>query len=302
MHQSQLLTNASVQYKPQGLIAQDILPQVAVRKRTDKILNYGNEGRRLDLDIRAAGSVAKSATYSISNTTYYLTQHALRGAVYAEDRENADAPEQVDVSMAQTITDKLMLRMENDAEKALFTSTTWGNAVSLASTTAWRYNTTSSSDPVMNVHSASGLILTQSGAVANRIIIGNPLYVALLGNVWILDRVKWAQLGIIGSDLLAAVWDLENVHVGKASYQTAAEGLAETYTAMWGAHALVYYAPPTASLRSASAGMLLKMGNLFSVRRYNSEPEKCDWVEVEAEYQFKALATLSAVIFTNAGT
>jgi len=96
------------------------------------------------------------------------------------------------------------------------------------------------SDPTADAMIAQDSTLTNAGFKPNTAIIGYEVYKALRTNDRILEL--WSRTGntggIIPDDALAAALDVQNLIVGTASSNTAAEGLTESKSFIWGKFAL----------------------------------------------------------------
>jgi len=92
------------------------------------------------------------------------------------------------------------------------------------------------SDPVADALTAQDSVLTNAGVKPNTAIMGYEVYKALRTNDRILEL--WSRTsssgGIVPDDALAAALDVDRIIVGAASSNTAAEGLAESKSFIWG--------------------------------------------------------------------
>ena len=57
------------------------------------------------------------------------------------------------------------------------------------------------------------------------------------------------------------------------------------------------WTPASAGLRTPSAGYMLQKGQMFSGSKWREEEIKGDWIEVEAQYLPKAIATSCAYLY-----
>lgn len=297
---NQLLTNVSVRYSNSMYIADTIAPVVGVKKETDSFAVYGYEQFRLPETRRGNKAEAHTASYAASSATYNLTYHALKDHVSQRDRDNADAPQNPDIDATRNLTELILLRREVDCRNLVFTTTSWAQNSALVSTTSWRYNTTTSGNPAIHAHSAMSLIMTNSGKKPNVVVIGHPTYALLLDNANILERLKYVQTGILGKDIIASIMDVDKMVVGEAIQTTTQEGLGNTTTAVWQNNALFAYVAPSAGLNVPSAAYAFTLNGKqpYSVRKYRDEARDADTIEVETAYQYRAVATLAAYLYT----
>jgi len=98
----------------------------------------------------------------------------------------------------------------------------------------------SGSDPSADAAEAHSLILEASGVMPNTVIVGYEVHKALMTNDRILEL--WSRTnsvsGMVSREVIAAALGVDNYIVGAASSNTAAEGLAESKSFIWGKFAL----------------------------------------------------------------
>jgi hypothetical protein len=117
--------------------------------------------------------------------------------------------------------------------------------------------------------------------------------------------------------MLAQVLELEEVLVGDAMYDTAAEGQAASMSWVWGTYALLFYRPQSAGRKTLAMGYTFAWRNALAsvagqsasqgvngvgaqfVRRYFDDHIIADWVEVHKYYDPKVTASDAALLFTN---
>lgn len=296
------LTNLSVQYANNltGFI-NNKFPTIQVQKESDAYYIYGREHFKIPQTIRANGSPANSAEYTVSTSTYTLEEHALRDVVTDRDRGNADAALQPDIDAMENLVSRIMLRKEIQARNLLFTTTNFTNSHSLTSTLGWQ-DLTTISDPIGDIQTATSIILTNTGKRPNTLVVGyNAFNKGLRNHPNIIERIKYSERAIISEDIVAAVFGIQNIWVGEAVQNTAAEGAAaDSMAYIWATDAWVGYLEPNAKLKSASAVYnFTKGGNgayPYAVKKYRDEEVSGDWVEVSSFFDTRAVATLSGYL------
>ena len=299
------LTNFSVQYRNNEAIFPKFLPQIPVKNESDV---YWTHVRDFSLSEtrRANGAPANAVTHSASTGSYNLNEHALKDRITDRDMENTDNVLQLRVSTMEMLQDEIMLRQEVEVHQVLFTTTTFSNNVSLDTNSSWVGNTTTSA-PVQIVLSGTSVIVQNSGKHPNTMIMGNNAFDSLRENVNIQERIKYVEKSIITEQIIASLFDIQNVHVGRMAIDTSQEGL-ETTTNLgfvWdNAKALLAYFSP-ASLKMAGAAVSFRKmskGNPWRVKRWRDENIEADWIEVQSMFDIKATATLSGYLFSSVTT
>ena len=302
MRISKPLTNVSVQYRNTEAIFPKFLPQIPVTADSDDYWIYTRDFK-LPETVRANKSAANQVTWGASTASYSAVEHALKDAISENDEDNADDVFQLQVDTTEFLTDKIIMRQEYEVAKLLFTTTTFSNNASLATATSWLGNTTSSENaPIQNVLSATTLIMRQSGVKANTGVFAVDSFNALKENTVIHERIKYVERSIVTSDLLASLFDLQAVHVGEMARDPVQEGLTTSLTTVWEAgNALIaYFSKPSRKTRSAAVGFrVMKKGNPARVKRWYDDEIEATWIEVQAKFVPRAVATLSGYLFSS---
>jgi len=297
------LTSLSVQYKNENYIANDVLPNIPVLKDSDLYWVYASDFR-LEETARTNKALANMATYSMSTSSYAVTEHALKDIITETDRANADAPLNLDKDVTEYLVDKIMMRQEIDCSRLLFTTTNWGNNATIATATSWAYNTLTS-NPVLAVVSATSVILFNSGKKANKMVIGFQGYDVLRENNNVYGRIMYVERAIMTPEILASMFDLQKVYVGHGAYTEVDEGLTVSLSSIWGPDAWIGYVDQTPGLRKASAAGCLRVmakGNPYRVKKWYDDSYEGDFIEVQTKYVYKAIATQSAFLFKTVNT
>jgi hypothetical protein len=292
------LTNISVNYKNSEFIAGDVLKDVPVVKDTDKYVVYASEFR-IPESRRANGAPANQITWSLSHNSYFLEKHSFKDVITDDDRDNTDSPVDLDADTTEFLTDKIQLRQEKKAVDLLFTTTTWGNNATLNTATSWVYNTTTSA-PIQNALSATTKILKSSGKMNNKCVMGWDVWAALKENQNVYSRFQYVQKAILTKDLLASLFDVDEVHVGAAIYDQAKEGGTVSQTVLWGSDCLFGYFNPNIGRKMVTAAVMFRSkryGKPYTVKKWHDDNVDGDYIEVNSKYAPKAVATACGYFF-----
>lgn len=291
------LTNMSVYYKNMDYIADRALPHVKVQNESDKYWVYTSDFR-LPRTARANGTRAEMITWDASTSTYYLTEHSLKDVNTDRDYNNVDSPLNLDRDTSEYLIDKIMMRKEYETHKILFTTTTFSNNATLGSATSWKYHTTTSA-PIQNVLSATGYIIQYAGKKPNRAITNWSAFEALKENQNVYGRIQYVQKAILTEEILASIFDIEQLFIGTATYDSAKEGETESQGQIWGSDFLLgYFGPP--KIRGASAAKVFyqpSYGSPYKVKRWREEDIGGNYIEVQSMYTIKAVATSTGYLF-----
>lgn len=293
IHVNGPLTNVSVRYNWNLGIADRVFPEVPVSKESDVYFVYDGDNVRLDDTIRANRAEANIVGFDVSTTSYQLEEHALKELVSDRDRGNADAPLNLDVDAAMHLTEKILIRREVDTATLCFTTTTWGNNATVASAAAWD---TSTSNPIADVLTATTIILRTGFVAPNRAVMGWEAMRQLKANSTTTDRIKYTERAIITDEIMASMFDLDQLLVGRGARNLNTEGVAASTGFIWGKDMLVYYTPARPALREPAAGYLLTIGGRFKTKKWREEARSGDWVEVSTMFLPRAVATSAAYL------
>jgi hypothetical protein len=303
IHRDRALENVSLQYKPQGMIADLVAPRVPVKRESDFYYVYSRDTMTIPSTRRAMRSESNQANWNMSTSTYNLEEHALHDYVSDRERDNADSPISVDVDTTEILTQKLMLRREKDLASVVQTTANWGTNIdaSATATIAWSSNTTTT-NPITLIDSLSSVILQNSGVRPNRLILTDPQFNAAKEHVSIVDRIKYTSADSVTPEMLAKLFRLDQILVATAIENTAKEGIADSMAFIWTDAAFLYYVPDAPALKQASALYTFWKDAVtapWKVERWREGKRTSDAIQVSGMYQHKPVATACAALLVN---
>lgn len=144
LHIDAVLSNIMVGRRPQGYIADQLIPVVPVGKQSN--VYYKSQYRESilwtpDLTRRAKGGKAREVYFTVSSDTYFAQNFALATRWFDEDIVNEDDPIRLRQKSARLVTDRLLIDYEARIAALANVSTNVGTTYHVA--TAWS-NTTGS--------------------------------------------------------------------------------------------------------------------------------------------------------------
>lgn len=300
LHISKVLSNVASEYMNNELIFNKVFGTVPVMKESDLYYTF-NRDFRLEEVRRANGAVANQVTWGVSTSSYNLEEYALADFVTRRDRENSDSI-QLDRQTTEFLVNKIQLRCEKDASDLLFTTTSWGNNETLTTATSWNNNTTTA-DVTQDVLSATSAIIRNSGKRANTMVIGHAVFEDLKYNTDIVSKIQYVERAVAAEDVLASMFDVDRLFVGRAIYDSGAEiPGTETISDIWGDDAWIGYLAPSANMREVSAAYIFQKmsnGNPYRTRKWTEDAREADVIEVSTMQKPKAVATSAAYLFKN---
>lgn len=307
VHVDKPLTNISIAYMQQAsnFVADRIFPVVPVAKQSDKYFTYDRGMfNRDEMQLRAPGTESAGATYTLSTATYSADVWALHKDVADQVRANADSPIQLDREATEFLTAKAMIRKEKNWADAHFVTGVWtteraGVASGPSGTQFLRWDVATST-PIEDIRGGASAMAELTGFRPNKLVLGRYAYDAILDHPDIVGRVDRGQTtgtAIVLRQNLAALFEVDEVLVMDAIYNTAVEGATNSHAFIGGKNALLTYAAPSAGIMVPSAGYtfswtgLLGAGALGTrIKRMRMEHLESDRVEIEMSFDQKLVS------------
>jgi len=227
------LQNVSVAYRNKDYIGDRVFRILDKVDPKAKIAIYSKGAWfRDEAGIRGPGSRANRTGFPIDWASIATKEYAIASEVTDEDRRFAKSqmapPLQPDQDAIEFAANKIDLKKEVRIA-AMITGGTWadGNIAGEDAAGLWspKGDTNTFLDDVAFGRKA---IQSVSGVDANCLALDYATYEALKQCAAVLDKIKYTQRGVLTTDLLAALLDLEDVMVGKAIVNTAKENKAGT--------------------------------------------------------------------------
>ena len=293
------LTNISTAYiqNQAHYIASKVFPIVPVQYQSNAYYTFTkNDWFRDEARPRADGQESAGSGYGLSTATYSCVLEAFHKDIGYQARQNADPALNLEMQATEFVTQRLLLRREKQWAADFFVTGIWGT-----STTPTLWSTYSTSDPIGDIETGKETILTSTGYLPNTLVLGYQVYQALKNHPDIIDRVKYTNYNASVTptqQLLAALFDVDNVHVAMATNATNVEGETAAMAMVQGKHALLCYSAPVPSLLTPSAGYVFSWrgvsggiaGAEIGMSRFWMDKEKADRVEGEIAYDNKLVA------------
>lgn len=295
VHVDAVLSGVSVKYTNEEMIGDQVLPVVNVKKESDKYYKF-TRNWRLPQSKRAAGAEANEVEWNVSTDTYSCEEYALKDLIPDRVRDNADNPLNMDVDTTEYLTDLIQLGREKRVADLVFATGTYGSQTSaLAGVNRW--DDYAGSDPVGDVRTAKSVVHAASGKMPNVMIMGYQAYLKLLDHPDILERIKYTQKGIITADIIAQVFEVDRLLVGKALYDSTQEGAAESLGYLWGKKVALLYAEASPGLKKVSFGYQFQSRG-FRVKKWREEGREGDFIEAGEIRDEKIVAAACGYLYT----
>lgn len=284
-HVDKHLTNISVNFKPTDfdLIADIILPRVPVEMMSDKYLIYNKaDNFTVPRTYRGPRSKSNEVSFGSTDATYSCDEYGLRDFVTDRENKNVDAPMRKLEDAAESVTGLLLLDREIRAASVLTNTAVLTQNVTLSGTDQW--SDYANSDPMANIETARAACFFKP----NLIVLSEAVFTKLKHHPDLLERVKYTERGVLTTEMLASLFEVDRVAVANAKYNTANDGQTASYGAVWGKDVVVAHVKDTPTLKSATLGYsvtaTLEGGtDGYRARRYRDEARGGGgtWIDVD---------------------
>lgn len=299
---SPMLTKIALAYKNEEYIADKIFTPMPVDKQSAKHFVYDKGRFRINETLRAKGANSNEVTLKLTTgSTYFCDDHALKQFVPDEDVDNAVIKGSPAIDAAENVTDMLLI----DKEKAL--ATYMANTANLTQnttlTTTDQWSDFVNSDPFEDIATAEDTIHASIMQRPNALILGKQVYDKLIRHPDLLDRVKWSAKGVLTIDLLKSLFDVDYVLVGKAGYNSAAEGQDDSMSYVWGKNAWLAYISPKKTGKFVTFGLTYQWKKMVVTKLRGSDEEDREGTYVRAGkdyYDQQPVTVLAAYLIKNA--
>lgn len=320
VHVNAPLSNISVAYI-QGankFISTRFAPNIPVSKQSDRYYIY-NRGdfNRDEMKQRAPGTETAGSGYDLDNTpTYYCDVWGFHKDIPDQVRANEDSVLNSDRDATVFVTNKALIRRERDFATSYLSSGVWSsgktgvNSDVTAGSEFLIWNN-ANSDPINDIRTAKRAVLEATGFEPNKIVLGRGVYDALIDHPDIVDRVKYGQtpgnVAMVNAMSLAALFDLDEVLVSNAVYNSAAKGATESSAFINGSNALLGYVAPNPGLMTPSAAYTFSWSGYLGASAAGSRIKKfyideiaSDRVEIEMAFDHKVVGADLGYFFDSA--
>jgi len=309
LHVNIPLTNVSVAYmqSADSYIADKVFPKCPVAKQSDLYWKYSkSDWRRTDVKRRAPSTETPGVGWNMTTDQYFAHVYGVHKDIDDQIRANADSNFNLDRDATEFVTNQMLLKRDIDWVNSYFKTGIW--ATERAGVTAGPTGTQflrwdqAGSDPLTLIPHYQTEFRRLTGFAPNVGVMGPYVMNALKQHPDIVDRIKYTQRGIVTEDLIATLFDLDELYVSYATVATgpqipdaAAQDAAADFdfianpTSFW-----MGYVPSSPSLLTPSAGYTFTWSGYLGgnsqgirVKRFRMEHIASDRIEAEMTYDMK---------------
>lgn len=291
LHIDRPLSNVVVGRRPEGFIADQLLPITNVAKQSDVFYKYDHmESRRHEADLTARAPATKSnkVHFTVSSDTYFAKNYALGTSLPQEDAVNADDVLDWANSQVLFLSDMIDFDYEKRVADLANTSTSVHTTTNVA--TAWSNRT--GSRPYDDLVDIIENFRQVAGVKPNRVIIPEAIMVKLRANDQFRDLLFGDRGGLATAEQIASLIGVERVLVPMSQVNTFAETETINGSAsladVWGdrvflAHVNLLSGRFTDTWINAFRWTNPQFGVPFAVKRFPFDAETKEW-RMEIDY------------------
>jgi len=314
-HIDRALTNFSVAYQQgaNAFIADKVFPIIKVQKQSDIYYSYSKSDIFRD-EVKERGQGAESVGFDWNIKTeepYHCRKYALHYDITEEERVNYDAPINVDRDTVNQLTDKMLLNREIAFRDKYFKTGVWGTE-KVGGTDVGKFSDQATS-PVEIINNAMLEMASSTGKKPNFIIMAPDVLYALKKHEEIMDRIKYTQKGVITTDLIAELFEVENIFVPWGIVNTSTpranfDDSTENTDFIYKGSMLLGYRTPSPRLKEPSAGYIFAWTGLEGGSAYGSRIVRIpmdmlgigtERIEAEMAYDMKVICKDMGMFFTD---
>jgi hypothetical protein len=290
-----LLTNISVAYKNDKLVADELFPTVVVDKETGLYFVADKENLRAPADARRAEfGRANRVSNTLSQAAYALEEKSLETAISDRVLRQYDDPFNPKANATNLVTEKLALDKEKDLQTTLLGS----GATTIATASAWA---TASTDIAGQIRTGRTQIQKRTGQKANTLLIGAPALEGILKNTAFITQAQYTTFPDEETlkKLMARFFNVDRVIIAEAVENTAKEGQADSLDFIWSDVAILAYVAPNPALETPSAGYHLQLRDARYVDEWYEQEIKSTLVRANDFYDAKIVDANALYIFND---
>lgn len=317
VHVDRPLSNMSVAFMQDqnAFVADRAFQVLPVQSQSDKFFSIPRGAFYRDgMEKRAPGDPAAEANYTVTTDNYFCDVWALGKALADQVRANYDSPLDADREMTNFLALQALIRKERAWAADFFTTSVWTTdqtgVSGVPSTNQFLQWNDGASDPIGDIRSGKRRVHSRTGYRPNVGVFGREVYDKLIDHPDIVGRVDRGQTSgtaMVMRQVLAALFELDEVLVMDGVYNSAAEGATDSFSFIGGKSALLIYRPPAPGLMVPAAGYTFSWAGLLGggalatrMSRIRDERRKSDWLEIEMAFDQKKISADLGQFFASA--
>lgn len=290
---------------PNNFITPVAATNVPVVNQSDLYVKYPRGYFWRDLaEVRPLGGRPPQVGYKVESATYHAEEWALEHTVDDRQRANTQDPIRLDENATNLLTQIQLIRADRIWAQKFWTTGVWSQDIVLP--VKWD---AANSTPIQDLDEWREVMAQQTAMQPNTLILGANVKKTLRNHADVIDRIKYTQIGVAEEDLLARLFNVENVRVARSIYNTAQEGGNDEFRhivdpdSAW----LGYIAPsggldtPTAIARWAWTGLIPGAMNQYGgvMTRGRDDRAYTDWFHNRTAFDMTVVSRDLGIFFVD---
>jgi hypothetical protein len=263
LHVDRWLTDLSVAFVQDNrdFVSDKVFPVVPVKNQSDKYVIYDRGSFwRNQMAPRPLGGRADIADWEMSEGVYRVEEYALAHMVDDRQRANTDDPISLDTQAMELLSSAVSIDADVRWATNYFGASIWTTDLEGAADADFtQINLTAGAhvgEPIELIDANKETVKILTARYPNTLTMGASAHRIIRNHSSVKEVIQYVQRSApINETTLAALFDVERYFVARAVYNTAAEGAADSFAFIAGAHnALLSYSPPSPGVNVPAAG------------------------------------------------
>lgn len=301
-HVDASLSTLSIRFANEDFIGTQIMPLAMVAKQSDKYSVYSDRDYLAypSADIGPGGQVQQLQTNIDQTASFFCAGKALEEYVDMDNISNADAPLDLLGNANYKANDGLEWNREKEIATVLTTSGNYGaNTTAIAAGSEW--DSAGGGTPVKDIQDAVGSCLGGPGPTQLVGWCGYNVYKVLARHPEVRDLYKYTGSGLASPMLIAGIFGLDKLLIGKAWQDTANIGQTIALDRIWGEYFGVARVSTVPKKDNYSFGFCFDWQGKMTDVTYDRRKSRRGgyYVKVSDAWQPKVVAARAGFLLTN---
>lgn len=300
-----LLTRIAKSWSNESFIADQVFPRLNVDSENGKyyVLDSAKTGFTIEKDLRSGITRANRVDYNLTLAPYGpLLEHSLEQGI-TDDEKRTLGEDRARRSATNNVMTKIMLNHEKMVADTVRNTSIITQNVTLSGSGQFSDYT---SDPFSTIQTALDTI-DATGISGERIkmFMGYQVWTKLRSHTALINRLGNASTRTpLTTAQLASLFDVDEVIVGRAKYNTAKEGQTPSLSYVWGKDIFIGQYPKNSEIDQIAPGYTLQLApegqSARYVDRWDERAKKTEFVRGNDFFQPFTVATEAGYLIKNA--
>jgi hypothetical protein len=251
------LTAVAIAVMNKEFIADKVMPEVRVGKQEFKYLTHTTSEHFTIPDTKVGRkSAPNQVEFTATETDSSTKDYGLDDPVPQADIDNAPANYNPLASSVEKLTNLILLDREQRTAGVVFNASNHNSSVTLSGTSQW--TDTTNSTPISDIQTGLDTPIIRP----NIMVIGQAAWSALRKHPSIVKATNRnsGDAGLAARQAVAELFELDEVIVGRAFYNSAKKGQTASYSRLWGKHCALLHRAPNPNTENGGWGFTARWG------------------------------------------